>query len=102
MKFQVGDLVTPVSDCATGFNGGVERFLGHIGCIVGWSSQFHKWKVDFKDDMDGLTGHLHTCGGTLLDKTGQNIAERDLELVLTDCDVDEENVSNDSTANDLI
>ena len=101
MKFQVGDLVTPVSDCATGFNGGVERFLGHIGCIVGWSSQFHKWKVDFKDDMDGLEYFLHTCGGKLPRRTGQHISEFDLELVCRDYNTDED-ICDDSTANDLI
>lgn len=102
MKFQVGDFVTPVSDCASNFNGGIERFRGHIGRIVGWSSLFKKWQVDFKDDLDGLEYFLHTCDGKLPQRTGQHISEIDLVLIFRDCDVDEENVSNDSTANDLI
>ena len=102
MKFQVGDFVTPVSEHDTNFNGGIEKFRGHIGCIIGWNSRFKQCEVDFKDDMDGLTGHLHTCNGTLPDETGQFISECDLEFVSMACDVDEENVGNDSTANDLI
>ena len=81
MRFQIGDYVTPVSDRRSNLNGGIDGFLGHVGIIVGWNSAYKKWQVNFENDMEGLEDCLHTCSGALPKRTGQNIAECDLEFV---------------------
>ena len=81
MKFQIGGYVTPVSNRRSNLNGGIAAFLGHVGIIVGWNSTYNKWQVNFEDDMEGLEDRLHTCSGALPKRTGQSIAECDLEFV---------------------
>lgn len=84
MKFQIGDYVTPVSNRKSNLNGGIAKFRGHVGRIVGYSPEYQKYQVDFVDDVIGIADKLHSCGGVIPGGTGQNISECDLELITRD------------------